>query len=379
MSDLTLSLARELIRKHSVTPDDGGCQELLATRLSTLGFSTEHLKFGQVSNLWARKGSEAPLLVFAGHTDVVPTGPPAAWKFDPFSATIEGGNLYGRGAVDMKSSLAAFVTGIERFLETSPDFRGSIGLLITSDEEGPAVDGTARVLDKLSERGERIDYCVVGEPSSGAVLGDTIKNGRRGSLSGLLRVFGIQGHVAYPETADNPIHRCVPALQNLSTMLWDEGDAHFPPTTFQVSSIRAGTGDAENVIPGELEMKFNLRFGTASTPESLKQRLEAVLHKHGLNFEIEWRLQGLPFLTPEGQLIVATIRAVESILGLTPLLSTAGGTSDGRFIAPTGAQVVELGPINETIHKINECIDIEDPDRLSRVYCRILDELLGNP
>jgi succinyl-diaminopimelate desuccinylase len=378
LSDTTLSLARELIRRRSVTPEDGGCQELLAGRLAALGFSIEHMKFGEVSNLWARKGRQGPLFAFAGHTDVVPTGPLAAWKFDPFSATVDGGMLYGRGAVDMKSSLAAFVTGIERFLESSLDFRGSIGLLITSDEEGPAVDGTVRVLDALSDRDERIDYCVVGEPSSHAVLGDTIKNGRRGSLSGSLKVFGVQGHVAYPDAADNPIHRCAPALHELSTMRWDEGGERFPPATFQVSSIYAGTDDARNVIPGELKMELNLRFGTASTPDSLKQRVEAVLRSHGLDFEIQWWLSGLPFLTLEGRLTDATARAVEATLGVKPRLSTAGGTSDGRFIAPTGAQVVELGPINETIHKINECIAIDDPDRLSRVYCRILGELLGH-
>jgi len=377
--DDTISLARELIRRPSVTPNDAGCQEILGARLSTAGFSVEHLAFGAVSNLWARKGGDAPLVVFAGHTDVVPPGPLEAWRFDPFSATIDGPWLYGRGAVDMKSSLAAFITGIERFLEQSPKFSGSIGLLITSDEEGPAVDGTARVVDVLSDQDEKIDYCIVGEPSSDKVLGDTIKNGRRGSLSGSLKVYGTQGHVAYPQAADNPIHRCAPALSALSGTRWDDGNAHFPPTTFQVSSIHAGTGDANNVIPGELDIEFNLRFGTASTPESLKMRVEGILNEHDLRYEITWRLSGSPFLTPAGPLIDATVQAVETTLGLKPELSTAGGTSDGRFIAQAGTQVVELGPLNATIHKINECVAIEDLDRLSRVYCRILDGLLRQP
>lgn len=377
--DDTLSLARELIRRPSVTPNDAGCQEILGARLSAAGFSLERVPFGPVSNLWARRGGDAPLVVFAGHTDVVPPGPLDAWQFDPFSATLDGQWLYGRGAVDMKSSLAAFVTGIEKFLGEGPRFHGSIGVLITSDEEGPAVDGTVRVVDVLVERNERIDYCIVGEPSSDQVLGDTIKNGRRGSLSGSLKVLGVQGHVAYPENAENPIHRCAPVLHALSETRWDDGNAHFPPTTFQVSSIHAGTGDADNVIPGELRVEFNLRFGTASTPESLEKRLEAVLDEHRLRYEIEWRLSGMPFLTPGGPLVDAARRAVQATLGVDPELSTAGGTSDGRFIAQAGTQVVELGPLNATIHKINECIAIDDPDRLSRAYCRILGELLRQP
>lgn len=377
MTDETLSLARELIQRPSVTPNDAGCQELLAGRLSAAGFAVEALPFGEVSNLWARRGSDAPLVVLAGHTDVVPTGPLEAWKFDPFSAAVDDGWLYGRGAVDMKSSLAAFITGIARFLEESGgSFHGSIGLLITSDEEGPAVDGTARVVEVLAGRNERIDYCVVGEPSSDARLGDTIKNGRRGSLSGSLKVFGVQGHVAYPHAADNPVHRCAPALHELSATRWDQGNAQFPPTTFQVSSIHAGDKDANNVIPAELNIEFNLRFGTASTVESLKERVDAVLRRNGLHYEIQWRTSGLPFLTPDGPLVEAARRAVEAALGYPPALSTAGGTSDGRFIAAGGTQVVELGPVNATIHKINERIAIEDPDRLSRVYQRILDELL---
>lgn len=377
MTDPTLSLARELIQRPSVTPDDAGCQQILARRLAAAGFDVEAQPYGEVANIWARRGRESPLVVFAGHTDVVPTGPLEAWRFDPFSAAIDGDWLYGRGAVDMKSSLAAFVTGIEAFLETSPAFAGSIALLITSDEEGPAVDGTARVMATLEERGEHIDYCIVGEPSSTAQLGDTIKNGRRGSLSGWLTVHGTQGHVAYPDSADNPILRFGPALQELGTTAWDEGNDHFPPTSFQISSIHAGTADANNVIPSDLTVAFNLRFGTASTPEALKQRVEGVLDRHGLHYDIEWRLSGMPFLTAEGPLIDAAKRAVTATLGLEPGLSTAGGTSDGRFIAPSGAQVVELGPVNETIHKINERIAIKDPARLSRVYHRLLGELLG--
>lgn len=374
--DDTLSLARTLIRKPSVTPDDAGCQEVLGERLAALGFSVESMPFGRVSNLWARLGGDTPLVVFAGHTDVVPTGPLESWAFDPFAAIIDDGMLYGRGAVDMKSSLAAFVTGIERFLSESREFRGSIGVLITSDEEGPAVDGTVRVVETLAGRGEHIDYCIVGEPSSGDTLGDTIKNGRRGSLSGSLIVHGVQGHVAYPDTADNPVHRFGPALHELADTTWDEGNDHFPPTTFQISSIHAGTGDANNVIPGELSVEFNLRFGTASTPESLKAGVESVLRRHALRYDLQWRLSGEPFLTAEGRLIDAVRQAVDEILGIAPALSTAGGTSDGRFIAPVGAQVVELGPVNATIHKINECIEIGDPDRLSRVYWRILNDLL---
>jgi len=377
LADDTLSLARDLVQRASVTPEDAGCQALLAERLTAMGFSTESMPFGKVSNLWARRGTAAPLVVLAGHTDVVPTGPLEAWRFDPFAATVDGGWLYGRGAADMKSSLAAFITGIEGFLAASPAFQGSIGLLITSDEEGPAVDGTARVVDALYERGEHIDYCLVGEPSSSDRLGDTIKNGRRGSLSGSLKVIGVQGHVAYPGSADNPIHRAAPALDELSRTHWDEGNAHFPPTTFQVSSIRAGDSEANNVIPAELFVEFNLRFGTASTVESLKRRVESVLERNHLHYEIDWRTSGEPFLTPDGPLIDATLRAAQRVLGDYPALSTAGGTSDGRFIAARGAQVVELGPVNDTIHKINERIAVGDPERLSRVYRRVLEELLG--
>lgn len=374
--DETLSLARALIQRRSVTPEDAGCQALLAERLAAAGFTIESMPFGTVSNLWARRGAAAPLVVLAGHTDVVPTGPLASWDFDPFEAVIDDGWLYGRGAVDMKSSLAAFVTAVERFVAAAPDFGGSIGLLITSDEEGPAVDGTIRVVDTLKARGEHIDYCIVGEPSSSDRLGDTIKNGRRGSLSGSLKVRGVQGHVAYPQTAANPVHRAAPALHALSRTRWDEGNEHFPPTTFQISSVRAGDPAANNVIPAELDVEFNLRFGTASTVDSLKERVEAILVDNGLDYEVEWRTSGLPFLTPDGPLIDATVRAVRNELGCTPALSTAGGTSDGRFIAAGGSQVVELGPVNATIHKINERIAVEDPARLSRVYQRVLATLL---
>lgn len=377
MSDPTLSLARELMQRPSVTPDDAGCQSIVAERLSASGFDVEELPYGEVSNIWARRGREAPLVVFAGHTDVVPTGPLNAWRFDPFSATIDGDWLYGRGAVDMKSSLAAFVTAVETFVDGPTPFNGSIGLLITSDEEGPAVDGTARVVAALEERGEHIDYCIVGEPSSTARLGDTIKNGRRGSLSGWLTVHGTQGHVAYPDSADNPILRFGPALRELGETVWDPGNAHFPPTSFQISSIHAGTEEANNVIPGELAVAFNLRFGTASTPDALKERVEGILNRHALSYDIQWRLSGMPFLTADGPLIDAARKAVRATLGHEPALSTGGGTSDGRFIAPTGAQVVELGPVNETIHKINERITIGDPARLSRVYQCLLKELLG--
>lgn len=376
MSDATLFLARELMRRLSLTPDDAGCQPLLARRLVALGFEVEELAYGEVANLWVRRGRASPLVVFAGHTDVVPAGPPEAWRFDPFSATIDGDWLYGRGAVDMKSSLAAFVTAIEGFVDESPAFNGSIALLITSDEEGPAVDGTARVIETLEQRGEHIDYCIVGEPSSETRLGDTIKNGRRGSLSGWLTVHGVQGHVAYPDKADNPVLRFAPALRELGETRWDSGNGHFPPTSFQISSIHAGTGEANNVIPGELRVAFNLRFGTASTPQSLRQKVDAILAGHGLSYDIQWTLSGLPFLTAEGPLTEAARRAVAATLGYEPALSTGGGTSDGRFIAPTGAQVVELGPVNSTIHKANERIAVGDPARLSRVYQRLLAELL---
>ena len=375
MTDRTLQLAQELIRRHSVTPDDQGCQELMIERLEAIGFDIHRLRFEDVDNFWARRGSEDPLVVFAGHTDVVPTGPIDDWRHDPFSAQIVDEKLYGRGAADMKSSLAAFVTAIEDFVQAHPQHKGSIGLLITSDEEGPSVNGTVKVVQWLQQQGINIDYCLVGEPSSENELGDIIKNGRRGSLNGKLKIFGKQGHVAYPHLAVNPIHQAAPALTDLVNETWDEGNEYFPATSFQVSNIHAGTG-AENVIPGKLEIDFNFRFSTSVTEAELKQRTEAVLHKHGLNFQIDWRLSGNPFLTKVGTLVNAAQRAVESVLGKPPRLSTGGGTSDGRFIAPTGAEVVELGPLNQTIHQVNEHVSASDPAILSSIYQQILENLL---
>ena len=372
----TVELAQALIALRSVTPDDAGCQALLAERLARAGFVIEPMRFGVVDNLWARRGTAAPLFVFAGHTDVVPPGPLADWHSDPFAPVIRDGCLYGRGAADMKSSIAAMVTACERFLQTHADHRGSIAFLLTSDEEGPSVDGTVKVVEALTARGECIDWCLVGEPSSRAVTGDVIKNGRRGSLNGVLRVHGQQGHVAYPQLADNPIHRAAPALAELATVVWDAGNEHFPPTSFQISNIQAGTG-AENVIPGELEVVFNLRFSTESTVESLQSRVTEILSRHGLNYALQWRLSGQPFLTPAGELVEAARSAIRAVAGMDTELSTSGGTSDGRFIAPTGAQVVELGPLNATIHKTNECVTVSELDTLSGIYEKILDLLLG--
>lgn len=371
----TLELAKALIAKASVTPDDAGCQAMLAERLKALGFVIEPLRFGEVDNLWARRGNQAPLFVFAGHTDVVPTGPETEWQSPPFTPAIKEGKLYGRGAADMKSSLAAMITACERFLMQHPDHAGSIGFLITSDEEGPAIDGTVKVIETLQQRNEQIDWCLVGEPSSTDKVGDVIKNGRRGSLNAKLTIQGMQGHVAYPYLAQNPVHQFAPAMQELASIEWDQGNDHFPPTTFQISNIRAGTG-ATNVIPGELEVLFNFRFSTEVTEEELRHRVEAILDKHGLDYHIEWSLSGQPFLTAEGELIDAVQSAIESVTGYATKLSTAGGTSDGRFIAPTGAQVVELGPINATIHKINECVDIAELDTLSEIYEQVLINLL---
>jgi succinyl-diaminopimelate desuccinylase len=372
----TLELACELIRRPSVTPDDRGCQQLLADRLQPLGFQVEHLRFGEVDNLWARRGVDTPLLVFAGHTDVVPPGPPEQWESDPFEPVIREGVLYGRGAADMKSSLAAMVTACERFIAANPGHRGSVGFLITSDEEGPAVDGTVRVVEHLQARSEHIDYCLVGEPSSEQELGDIAKNGRRGSLNGRLRIRGQQGHVAYPQLAENPIHRAAPALAELVGEHWDQGNKFFPPTTFQISNISGGTG-AENVIPGELELMFNLRFSTESTAASLRSRVESILDRHRLDYDLQWKLSGEPFLTPAGELLDAASAAIRDITGRPTRLSTAGGTSDGRFIAPTGAQVLELGPINATIHKVNECVPAGSVEQLSGIYERILEILLS--
>ncbi len=376
MTSATFELARELISRVSITPNDGGCQALLAQRLARLGFTIEHLRYGDVDNLWARRGSTKPLVCFAGHTDVVPTGPLDQWHSDPFQPTVRDGVLYGRGAADMKSSIAAFVTAIEGFLAQHPDHPGSIALLITSDEEGVAVNGTVKVVEALRARGEAMDYCIIGEPSSVAVLGDTMKNGRRGSLSGDLLVRGVQGHIAYPHLSRNPIHQFAPTLAELSAARWDDGNEYFPPTTWQVSNITAGTG-ATNVIPGELRVLFNFRFSTASTEESLKSRVHEVLDRHGLDYGLTWWLSGRPFLTPKGKLVESLSRAVKNVTGRTPELSTSGGTSDGRFIADVCREVVELGPINASIHKPDEHIVLADLDALSRIYQFTLADILN--
>ncbi|MFN0038038.1 MAG: succinyl-diaminopimelate desuccinylase [Burkholderiales bacterium] len=372
----TLELTRALIARTSVTPDDAGCQTLISERLARLGFSAESLRFGDVDNLWLRRGQSAPLLCFAGHTDVVPTGPLDQWHSDPFVPTVRDGVLYGRGAADMKSSLAAFVTGIESFLAEHPNPPGSIALLLTSDEEGVAVDGTTRVVETLRARGECIDYCIVGEPSSAKVLGDTIKVGRRGSLSGELLVHGIQGHIAYPHQSKNPIMEFAPALAELGGVVWDEGNEYFPPTTWQVSNIRAGTG-ATNVIPGELSASFNFRFSTASTVDGLKSRVHATLDRHGLQYDLRWVLSGMPFLTPRGRLVDSLSDAIREVTGRTPELSTSGGTSDGRFIATLCPEVAEFGPINQSIHKLNENIPAADLDALSSIYRRAIEKILN--
>ena len=373
----TLALACELIRRPSVTPDDAGCQALVAGRLAPLGFRVESMRFGDVDNLWARHGDGAPLLLLLGHTDVVPTGPLDEWSSPPFEPVIRDGHLYGRGAADMKGGVAAMVTAAERFVERRPDHGGSLALLLTSDEEGPAVDGVRRVTDVLVERGERIDWCLVGEPSSTDRLGDVVKNGRRGSLSGRIVVRGIQGHVAYPHLARNPVHDLVRLLSKLADTVWDEGSADFPPTSFQVSNIRAGTG-ADNVIPGQAEAAFNFRYSTRHDRDSLVAAVESAVKALALDCRIDWRHSGGPFLTEPGRLIEAVGDAVESVAGYRPGLSTAGGTSDGRFIAPTGAEVVELGPVNASIHRIDERVLAADLDRLSRMYEGAIDRLLAD-
>ena len=373
----TLQLAQQLLTINSVTPYDKGCQTLIADYLSPLGFNIEPMKFGEVDNLWARRGSDGPLVVFAGHTDVVPTGKESAWKYPPFSATLsDDGMLYARGAADMKSSIACFMVATKQFLAEHPHAKGSIGFLITSDEEGPAVDGTVKVIETLEARQEKIDYCLVGEPSSDKKLGDSIKNGRRGSLNGRLIVKGIQGHIAYPELADNPIHKFAPALEQMVNVRWDAGNQYFPPTSFQISNINSGTG-ATNIIPGDVEILFNFRFSTEQTPESLKNGIHAILDQYHFEYDIEWNLSGLPFITPaEGELIQAIRKAIKIEMGYEPILSTAGGTSDGRFIAPTGAQVIEMGPLNATIHKVNECVSVADLEKLTAIYQRTLELLL---
>ncbi|MGI9304326.1 MAG: succinyl-diaminopimelate desuccinylase [Gammaproteobacteria bacterium] len=371
----TLELAKELISRRSVTPADSGCQDRLAERLGEAGFVAEPMPFGDVRNVWLRRGAEPPLFAFAGHTDVVPTGPLDQWDSDPFAPEVRDGYLYGRGAADMKGSIAAMVTACEHFVAAQPLHKGSIALLITSDEEGPAIDGTVRVVDVLQKRGDVIDWCLVGEPSSNERLGDVIKNGRRGSLSGHLRVHGRQGHVAYPDKSDNPIHHLAPALAELVTTEWDQGNAQFPPTTFQVSNIKAGTG-ADNVVPGLLEAWFNLRYSTEQTDATLQHRIKRIMGKHKLDYEIEWRVSADPFLTPPGELVAACRDAVREIAGIETQLSTVGGTSDGRFIAPTGSQIVELGPVNATIHRVNERVKVDDLETLTRMYHGVLEKLL---
>lgn len=371
MPSTTLELARALIERASVTPNDAGCQALIAQRLSRIGFKIEPMRFGSVDNLWARRGTSGPVVCFAGHTDVVPPGPPERWSSDPFSPTLRNGNLYGRGAADMKSSLAAFVTATEQFVAEHPTHPGSIAVLLTSDEEGPAADGTAKVVEALASRSERIDYCIVGEPTSSSRLGDTIKNGRRGSLSGELTVRGVQGHVAYPHLARNPLHLFAPALAELVAIQWDQGDENFPPTTWQVSNLHAGIG-AGNVIPGELKVLFNFRFSPASAADGLERRLSAVLDRHRLDYVLEWSLSGNPFLTPRGRLVDVVSRAVQSVTGEAPALSTSGGTSDGRFIVAICPEVVELGPVNASIHQLDEHIAVADIDTLARTYHRVL-------
>ena len=370
-----VDLARELIRRESVTPDDAGCQDLIAERLSAHGFAIERLRFGEVENLWARHGTGKPLTVFAGHTDVVPTGPQSRWNEPPFAANVRDGLLYGRGAADMKGSVASMVVAAERFVRAHPDHPGSVALLITSDEEGPAVDGTKRVIDTLLARGERIDYCLVGEPSSSERFGDVVKIGRRGSLTAHLSVEGLQGHVAYPQRGRNPVHELGPALAELIATRWDEGNAHFPPTSFQVSNIHAGTG-ADNVIPGHVDVVFNFRYSTESTAEGLGARTREILDRHDLDYEIQWRHGGEPFLTEPGTLTTALSDAIEAAVGIRPALATTGGTSDARFIAPTGAQVIELGPLNATIHQIDEHIATADLEHMAEVGERLLAGLL---
>jgi len=372
----TIELTKALIARRSVTPADEGCQQLMIERLAAAGFAIEPLSFGGVENFWARRGGVGPVFCFAGHTDVVPTGPLEEWHSDPFAAQIRDGVLYGRGAADMKSGLAAMVTATEEFVGTHPDHKGSIAFLITSDEEGPSVDGTRRVAQLLRERGERLDWCVVGEPSSEASIGDTVKVGRRGSLSGRLTVHGVQGHVAYPQLAENPVHTLAPALAELTRREWDQGTEHFQPTTFQVSNLNAGTG-APNVIPGELKARFNLRYSPVQTLEQLKTTVEEILRRHGVRYTLEWYVSGEPFYTPPRLLCAAVGDAVAQVTGVRPKLSTGGGTSDGRFIAPLGAEVVELGVVNASIHKVNECVRLEDIDALHRMYVNVLRKLLA--
>ncbi|UOP04997.1 succinyl-diaminopimelate desuccinylase [Conchiformibius kuhniae] len=372
----TLDLAKQLLARPSLTPDDAGCQDLLAECLRRLGFTVEQLDFGDTKNFWARRGTSAPVLCFAGHTDVVPTGDEAQWHSPPFVPTERDGRLYARGAADMKTAIACFVTACERFLAAQPDFSGSLALLITSDEEGDARDGTTKVVDILKQRGEKIDFCIVGEPTAERELGDTVKNGRRGSLSGTLTVKGRQGHIAYPHLARNPIHAAAPALAELIAEQWDSGNAYFPPTGFQISNIHGGTG-ATNVIPGSAEVKFNFRFSTENSADNLKRRVHTILDKHGLDYDLTWNLSGNPFLTEAGVLTEAVQAAVREVCGVEAKLSTSGGTSDGRFIKAVATELVELGFVNESIHQINENVLLADIERLSQVYERVIRRLLS--
>ncbi len=372
----TLALTKDLISRPSVTPVDAGCQEVMIARLEAIGFVVERMRFGEVDNFWARRGDQHPVLAFAGHTDVVPSGPEANWDTPPFEPTEKDGYLYGRGAADMKGSLAAWVVALERFIDQHPDHKGSLALLITSDEEGPFVDGTTRVVDALEARNEKMDWCIVGEPSSSNKVGDTIKNGRRGSLTAEITAKGIQGHVAYPHLVDNPIHKVAPALAELAHTEWDQGNDFFPPTSFQVANINGGTG-ASNVVPGQVKIQCNFRYSTEVTADQLVQRLEAILDSHQVDYDINWTYNGLPFLTAAGELVDACQAAIMQLTDQQTELSTAGGTSDGRFIAPTGAQVVELGPCNATIHKLNECVKIADLETLTDIYADIMQRLLA--
>lgn len=371
-----LALAKELISRQSVTPADAGCQDLMIERLKALGFEIESMVFEDTTNFWARRGTQSPLFVFAGHTDVVPAGPLAQWHTPPFEPTVIDGFLHGRGAADMKGSLACMIVAVERFIAEHPDHQGSIGFLITSDEEGPFINGTVRVVETLIARNELIDMCIVGEPSSTLAVGDVVKNGRRGSITGDLKVKGTQGHVAYPHLANNPVHKALPALAELAATQWDEGNAYFPPTSFQIPNLQAGTG-ASNVIPGEFDVQFNFRFSTELTDEEIKRRVHSVLDAHGLDYDVKWTLSGQPFLTDTGELLAAVVAAVEEVNHQAPALLTTGGTSDGRFIAQMGAQVVELGPVNATIHKVNECVRIADLEKLTDMYQKTLNHLLG--
>jgi len=375
MNNSTLELAKVLIARRSLTPDDAGCQDILIERLEKIGFKIARMRFGDVDNFWARRGDAKPVICFAGHTDVVPTGPVEKWSSEPFTPTLRDGMLFGRGAADMKTSLAAFVTGIEEFVAAHPGHSGSIALLVTSDEEGVAVDGTEKVVLALQARNELIDYCIVGEPTSAAKLGDTLKNGRRGSLSGTLVVKGIQCHIAYPHLGKNPIHLAAPAIAELANTTWDQGNEYFPPTTWQISNIRGGTG-ATNVVPGTVDIEFNFRFSTASTVESLQAKVHAILDSHGLDYDLDWALSGKPYLTPKGSLVDAVAQAIKDTTGVEAELSTSGGTSDGRFIADICPQVLEIGPLNATIHKIDECVAVADIEPLKEIYRLTLVNLL---